>query len=210
MDNCTILFVSEHANYTRSLGDALRQQGHEVHAVMDWNEKKLLSMIALLKPDLLLTVGCSDAGVQAMPERVSELCRQYHLLHVYWATEDKIHFDRISLPVVRRLQPDLVLTLHPDCIALYEKYGYSAAYFNFALHPRLFPPKISLSSEIFDLSFVGTTHLEVRTYRYQSLRQLLFLWYGKSVHRTVGEGEPLDDFRRQTELPAFSFFLVRN
>lgn len=47
-------------------------------------------------------------------------------------------------------------------------------YFNFALNPRLFPPKPESAEEVYDVSFVGTTHLETRTFRYDSLKQLLF------------------------------------
>lgn len=174
MNGYKILFVSELSNYTGSLGDGLRQLGYEVSILTTWDEGKIASTVAEFGPDMLLTVGCKEEGAAAMPTRLPQICRRYRLIHLYWATEDKIHFDRISLPVVRRLQPDLVMTLHQDCVAQYRRYGFEAVYFNFALNPRLFPPKQSLSQEIYDLSFIGTTHLEVRTYRYRSLEQLVF------------------------------------
>lgn len=169
-----ILFVSELSNYTLSLGDALQQHDHAVCVLRSWDPEQIAAAAAAFRPDILLTVGCKEEGPEAMPQHLPELCRKFGILHLYWATEDKIHFDRISLPVVRRFAPDLILTLHPACIDLYRRYGYDAVYFNFALNPRLFPPKLNLSQEIYDVSFVGTTHLEVRTYRYTSLRQLLF------------------------------------
>jgi len=172
--NCTILFVSELSNYTLSLGDALRQEGHVVHTLRSWDDGRIAQAAGMFRPDILLTVGCRDEGAEAMPRGLPDLCRKYGILHLYWATEDKIHFDRISLPVVRRLNPDLVMTLHPDCIGMYRQHGWDAVYFNFALNPRLFPPKTDSTQEIYDVSFVGTTHLEVRTYRYKSLEHLLF------------------------------------
>lgn len=174
MEPYKILFITELSNYTQSLGDALKQQGHVVYCLPSWEDGEIAAAAERIKPDLLITVGCREEGPSAMPVRLRELCDRLHMIHLYWATEDKIHYDRISLPVVQRLKPDLILTLHPDCIPMYQRHGFSAIHFNFALNPRLFPPKTDLSREIYDLSFVGTTHLEVRTYRYTSLKHLLF------------------------------------
>ncbi len=174
MDNCRIVFISELSNYLYSFGDALEQQGHELHYQTSWDQDAITACVERLRPDMMITVGCREAGVQALPDYLPELCRKYRMLHLYWATEDKIHFERISLPAVRRMRPDLVLTIHPDCIASYRQHGFRAVYMNFALNPRMFPAKTDLTRERFDLSFVGTTHLETYTYRYDSLRQLVF------------------------------------
>lgn len=174
MDNCRIFFINHRSIYLNSLGDALSQHGHKVFFQSSWNVEEIRRGIAYFKPHLLVTAGVDiPEGLDDL-SFIPELCEQFRLPHVYWATEDKIHYERWSLPFVRKIRPDMVLTIHPDCVALYKKEGVAAQYMNFACNPRLFPGKRDLSEEIYAIAFVGTTHLETWTYRYESLKQLLF------------------------------------
>nr|WP_160327845.1 glycosyltransferase [Paenibacillus sp. 32O-W] len=136
--------------------------------------KEIEAGIAHFRPEMLITVGIDKPMFDPSLDVLPELCEKYSLYHIYWATEDKIHFEGISLPYVRRVKPDMVLTIHPDCVKNYRSMGIESEYLNFAFNPRLFPPKTMKTEEIYEIAFVGTTHLETKTYRYDSLKQLLF------------------------------------
>lgn len=174
LERYKIFFLNHLSNYLNSLADALCQMGHQMYYQSSWNMKEIEAGIRFFRPEFLVTVGYDKPMAEASVDRIRELCKQYKLYHIYWATEDKIHFETISLSWVRRMRPDMVWTIHPDCVHMYRKLGIASEYMNFAFNPRVFPPKPDLSEEKFDISFVGTTHLETRTYRYDSLRQLLF------------------------------------
>lgn len=167
-------FLLDHRTYCiNSLGDSLAQLGHEIMYQTSWRNDEIERGIAYFKPDILLTVGF-NRRLFRFADRIPELCRRYRLFHLYWATEDLINHLDWSYPYVQRTRPDLVWTIHPACIKKYEGLGIPSSYMNFAFNPRIFPPKQINEREVFDISFVGNTHLFKRTYRFESLRQLLF------------------------------------
>ncbi len=158
--------------------------GHQVCCQTSWNLREIEAGIAYFQPDLLVTVGF-DKPMEPTLDMLPELCKKYRMLHIYWAVEDKIHFEAVSLPYVMRVKPDIVWTIHPECVSKYEELGFISEYFNFAYHPNTFPPKKDLSDEAYDISFVGTTHLETRTYRYESLKHLVFPFVKAGVELKV-------------------------
>lgn len=170
----TIYFLNHLSCYLNSLADSLSQLGHRVYCQPTWNLQEIEAGIRHLKPDILITVGYDKPMIEAALERIPDLCNAYRIVHVYWATEDRIHFDKISRKMVERLQPDVVWTIHPACVAEYRQLGIDAAYFNFAFNPARFPAKQGAREEIYDISMIGNAHLDTRTYRYESLRHLLF------------------------------------
>jgi spore maturation protein CgeB len=170
----TVFFLNHLSCYLNSLADSLSQMGHRVCYQTSWNFAEIEAGLRHFRPELLLTVGYDKAMHEAPLERVPELCEKYRIAHVYWATEDRIHFELISRPMVNRLKPDLVWTIHPACVPMYNRIGLAAAYFNFAFNPRRFPMKHGKIEETYDVVLIGHAHLETRTYRYESLRQLLY------------------------------------
>ncbi|GAA4707176.1 CgeB family protein [Brevibacillus fulvus] len=169
-----IFFLDHRSIYLNSLGDALSQRGNQVFYQTSWNMREIEAGIAYFKPDILLTVGC-DLPLYGLKEgELAELCRKYNLFHIYWATEDRLFFEQWSVPFIRRIQPDLVWTVHPLCVDEYKALGIPAQFFNFAFNPRMFPAKPAQPNELFDITLIGTTHLHQRTFRYESLRHLLF------------------------------------
>jgi spore maturation protein CgeB len=157
-----------------SLADALTQLGHLVYCQPTWHMDEIKAGFRHLVPDILITVGYDKPMYEASLDFIPELCRTHRTLHVYWATEDRIHFDRISRPLVQRLKPDVVWTIHPACVDEYRQIGIEAASFNFAFNPVRFPAKEGLKEEIYEIAMIGNAHLDTRTYRYESLRHLLF------------------------------------
>jgi spore maturation protein CgeB len=173
MKGCKIFFLDHRSNYINSLGDALGQLGHQVFFQSSWRMEEIEQGISHFKPDILITVGCDSPLYIPSIDSLPDICRKYGVFHLYWATEDKIHHERWSLPFVRRVQPDYVWTIHPECTQSYQAINIPASYLNFCFNPRLFPAKSPSIDEFYDISFIGTTHLNEMTYRYDSLRQLL-------------------------------------
>ncbi len=169
------IFILDHRSYClNSIGDSLAQLGHQIFYQSSWDPKEVEAGIAYFKPDILMTVGYNHALFGGFLERLPTLCQKYRLFHIYWATEDMIHHDTWSIQVVQKAKPDYVWTIHPACVEKYEQYGIPASYLNFACNPRLFPAKQKTDQEIYNIAFVGTTHLFTRTYRFDSLQHLLF------------------------------------
>ncbi|OEH86536.1 hypothetical protein BHU72_13075 [Desulfuribacillus stibiiarsenatis] len=169
------IFFLDHRSYClNSLGDSLAQMGHEIFYQSSWISKEVEAGIAYFRPDILITVGFNYSLFGGFLEKIPDLCKKYHLYHIYWATEDIIHYESWSLKAVQTAKPDYVLTIHPDCVEKYNYLGIPASYFNFAINPRLFPKKSEEDVETFDIALIGNAHLIKRTYRYESLEHLLF------------------------------------
>lgn len=195
------IFILDHRTYCiNSLGDSLAQLGHEIMYQSSWIPDEVEKGIAYFKPDILVTVGYNRRLFSRFIDIVPRLCRKYGLFHIYWATEDLINYDDWSLPYVQRTRPDLVWTIHPKCIVKYEAMGIPSSYLNFAFNPRIFSGKKKTDKEIYDISFVGSTHLFKKTYRYDSLRHLLFplVETGQKVH-IWGSDWKKDEVRIKTE-----------
>lgn len=178
------IFFLDHRTYCiNSLGDSLAQLGHEIMYQTSWRHDEVERGIAYFRPDILITIGF-NRRLFRFADRIPELCRRYRLFHLYWATEDLINHVDWSYPYVQRTRPDLVWTIHPACIDIYESLGIPSSYLNFAFNPRIFPSKQTKEREVFDISFVGNTHLFKRTYRFDSLQHLLFplVGIGQRVH----------------------------
>lgn len=173
MSQLKIFIVDHRSIYLNSLGDTLSQMGHQVYYQASWKMNEIEAGIAYFKPDILLTIGLDIPLRSETLSMLPEFCRKYKLFHIYWATEDLIHWASWSVPFIQRIQPDLVWTIHPDCVEKYKSIGVEASYLNFAFNPRLFPSKLPEQVEPYDVSFIGTTHLISYTYRYESFRNVL-------------------------------------
>ncbi len=168
------IFIVDHRSiYLNSLGDALSQMGHQIFYQSSWKMNEIEAGIAYFKPDVLLSIGLDIPLRSDSLSMLPIFCRKYGLFHIYWATEDMIQWASWSVPFIQRIQPDLVWTIHPDCVEKYRQMGVEASYLNFAFNPRLFPAKIPYQYEPYDVSFIGTTHLGLYTYRHESFRHLL-------------------------------------
>ncbi|WP_456298070.1 CgeB family protein [Alkaliphilus pronyensis] len=169
------MFFLDHRTYCiNSLGDSLSQLGHSLALQSSWSPEEVEAGIRIFKPNILITVGYNRPLFNRFSRKVHELCSKYKLFHLYWATEDIINHFSWSLPYVKDSKPDLVWTIHKDCIKKYEALGIPALYFNFGLNPRIFPAKKKNEAETFDISLVCATHLFKETYRFQSFQDLLF------------------------------------
>lgn len=172
MKKYKIFFLDHRSIYLNSLGDALCQLGNQLYYQSSWNFHEIEAGIAYFKPDILMTVGCDIPLREPTLNILPELCRKYQLFHIYWATEDLIHHDSWSVPFVQKIKPDLVWTIHPECVRKYENIGLTSTYLNFAFNPALYNSSRSPNDKIYSISLIGTTHFDKKTFRYESFDQL--------------------------------------
>jgi len=169
------IFILDHRTYCiNSLGDSLAQMGHQIYYQSSKSMEMVEGSIAYFKPDILITVGYNRKLFSHFIDKVHGLCKKYNLFHLYWATEDLINHNDWSIPYVLKAKPDVIWTIHGKCLSNYKKLGIPAFYFNFAFNPRIFSKKNPFHKEVYDISFVGATHFFKKTYRFESLRHLLF------------------------------------
>jgi len=152
----------------------LAQLGHQVFFQSSWILEEVEAGIEYFRPDILVTVGYNKPLFSRFADKLLAICKKHNLVHLYWATEDRINHNDWSLPYVLKVRPDLVWTIHEDCVSEYERLGIPASYFNFAFNPRQFPAKMKDDPETYGVSLIGATHLFKKTYRFDSLRDLLF------------------------------------
>lgn len=174
MKRYTVFFLDHRSYCLNSLGDSLARQGHRVVYQSSWNLHEVEAGISYFKPEILVTVGYNRRLFSGFLDFLPKLCQKHGLFHIYWATEDLINHEDWSQTFIKRAKPNLVWTVHPACVDKYKKAGIPAFYFDFAVNPALLLPKTRETKEKYDISFVGTAHLFKRTYRFESLRNLLF------------------------------------
>lgn len=113
----------------------LRQAGCEVR-VLDGRpirHQHLANHVAEFRPDLILTYGWWLDRL--LPGDLQKVLTEYRLPHVYWASDDPTHHERISLPLARCA--DLVLTTTEELIPVYRRLGKKAGYLQFACNPEI-------------------------------------------------------------------------
>ena len=117
------IFILDHRSYClNSLGDSLAQLGHEIYYQSSWKPLEVEASIAYFKPDIVITVGYNRRLFsKVFLDLIPILHKKYNFLHLYWATEDKINFEDWSLTFVQQTKPDIVWTIHPDCIDKYHR-----------------------------------------------------------------------------------------
>ena len=118
------IFILEHRTYCiNSLGDSLAQLGHKIYVQSSWRQPEVEAGIKYFRPHILLTIGYNKPLFNRWKNSINPLCKKYNLFHIYWATEDEINHMEWSMPYVLATKPDLIWTIHPNCIQRYRQLG---------------------------------------------------------------------------------------
>lgn len=83
---------------------------------------RLLVVIDRFKPDFIFSYGFWDIGIEV--DVYLDIIKQKGIFHVYWAYDDPIFLEQISMPIAAR--SDLVFTTVEECIDEYKKRGVNA------------------------------------------------------------------------------------
>lgn len=130
-----ILFANGYPVWANSLPWGFRQLGHPVEILPLIEPKSLNQTMRKFKPDVVLTAGWISEYTPAKLALLKKTARQYGCLQAYWATEDINHLRRWSIPLVKKLQPDVVFTINAACISAYRELGIPAFHLDFGYNP---------------------------------------------------------------------------
>ncbi len=146
-----ILFTNVAPIIIYGLGAAFSDLGHQVHYVYVDAGESLEKAIYEFEPDIVFNEG----GINRM-DKIFPLLEDRQIPHVYWAIEDPVWFNLLSVPYA--LKSALVLTPCRESIEDYRRYAINAYLMMFACHPgfhRTVAPRDQYSH---DLVFIGNNY----------------------------------------------------
>lgn len=160
-----------------SMGWALESLGHEVYYMEDLTEQTLDLAVQTFKPDMLLDMGwdvwhCIYTNDNQLASR-REIKERYDLFHVYFAEEDRIHFDIWSSKYSSLLRPDFVLTRGKSCVSLYNSMGFPSAYLDVGCNPGFQRPVPAAYAFTCDVSVIVNGQFSWDIFRKKSIQDLV-------------------------------------
>lgn len=138
-----VLSLNEGTYYvTLGLMEAMKERGYETSILpllgLDPDSQRylLLRYLKSFKPNWLLTPGWSVGYFDV--NTVATVMEQYMIPQVYWATEDPLFFDNVSMKFAPRC--DYVFTTAEECVSRYQQLGKPSSTLLFGCNPQIFRP----------------------------------------------------------------------
>ncbi|MGI6092713.1 MAG: CgeB family protein [Negativicutes bacterium] len=132
-----VLFLENHHIWIYGLPNGFRDAGHEVLITGIEREDTITEKISQFKPDLALMLGWTEQHVAAKRKWIRKCISTEDIPLIYWATEDPIHSQVLTVPFIMQARPDFVFTVSKELVAYYEKLGFPAAHLDFGYHPSV-------------------------------------------------------------------------
>ncbi|GMX62463.1 spore protein YkvP [Paenibacillus elgii] len=182
-----ILFLENHPMWVHGLPNGFRQLGHQVKTYFpDANTKRTID---LFRPHLVIVMGWTPANATAEKQlRISKAVRKSGVPLVYWATEDPGYHRKFSRPLVRRIKPDFVFTIHRPTLKEYRKMRIPAAHLDFGYDPCIHKRVAAIKKYRSTAALVANGYIQLYRqkpghFRFKSLRTLVnpFLANGLDV-----------------------------
>lgn len=170
-----ILVVECEPTWHHTLPAGLRQVGCAVRILKDLNhEHDLTGALAEFQPDCVLMMGWTRTHEQPRRAVIRRVLDRTRTPLVYWAVEDRYFHRRWSLPFVREMRPDLVVSINAECVARYRALGFRAGYVTLGYNHELFRPLPPRPEYACTVAVVATLYRpEPRWFRWRSLRDLV-------------------------------------
>ncbi|QGU00568.1 Spore protein YkvP [Candidatus Syntrophocurvum alkaliphilum] len=151
-----ILFTNTAPIITRGMGPAFVDLGHEVRYVNVEHDGGAPFFRALdeFQPDYVFT----DAGWGDFRGILFPLLHERKIPHIFWAIEDPVFFNHLSLPWSR--ESAYVFTTCIESIEDYNKHGMQAHLIPFACHPSFNKTVAPDSRFSHDITFIGNNYTE--------------------------------------------------
>ncbi len=144
-------------------------------------------MLRRFKPDLILSIGWTPANSTPEKQRViAELVRSVGAPHIYWSTEDPGYTDEFSLPLIRRVKPDFVFSIHRPTVRVFNKLSIRAAHLDFgsdpSVHRRVAPvSKYKATAALVANGYSKLYHKKPNHFRFHSIRRLVNPFLNKNI-----------------------------
>lgn len=121
------------------LFEAMRDKGYQVKILplSEYPENQgeiLKAAIHEFKPDYIFTPGWS-VGIFDTQQFI-DIVKECKIPHVYWATEDPIFTDGVSMEFAPHC--DYIFTTAMECKKIYKQLGKDTSTLLFGYHPKIF------------------------------------------------------------------------
>ena len=146
-----ILFANTAPIVKYGIGPALAELGHEVGYVFLDREPSLEPFINEFRPDAVFNDGGGGRMAKLFP-----LLQQRGIPHIYWAIEDPVSFDYLSMPFAEKSA--LVFTPCRESLADYNRHGIAAHLLMFACNPNYHRPGAPDPRFNHDIIFAGNNY----------------------------------------------------
>lgn len=146
-----ILFANTAPIITRGIGQVFADLGHQVQYVFLDQEESILPFVQNFSPDFVF----NDGGINRM-HKLFPILEELGIPHVYWAIEDPVSFDDLSLPYA--LKSYLTFTPCQENLPLYQQHGINAHLLMFGCHPTFHHSVPSDLRFNRDIIFVGNNY----------------------------------------------------
>lgn len=160
------------------LFEAMKDKGYEVRILPLGNYPKdmqrgvLKDAIHELKPDYVFTPGWSQGIFET--EMFIETIKQYKIPHVYWAAEDPIFLDEVSMVFAPHC--DYIFTTSAECKKIYKNLGKDTSTLLFGCNPKIFrktPPKPKYQHDIVIVANNYDWFSEDKGFRRKAIQQIV-------------------------------------
>lgn len=171
---CRILFFARSSKYTLGLPQGFAELNCPVFVLRELNKKSIVEAVEKFKPDLLITTGWAYSRYKReYLDRLIKSVTEQRVKHLYWATEDPRWTKECSMKCIDLLQPDAVLTIHPESVGKYLRMGIPAGHLDFGCNPQFNKIEPPVNKYAYDVAVVGNGGKEWKSYRKDSVEILL-------------------------------------
>ena len=146
-----ILFVNSAPLIKYGIGQAFADQGDEVLFVFLDEEESILPFLQNFRPDFVF----NDGGINRF-NKIFPYIEDCQIPHVYWAIEDPVSFNGLSLSYAPKSSH--IFTPCLESISDYINHGYDAHLLMFACHPYFHRTALAEDRFRHDVVFVGNNY----------------------------------------------------
>lgn len=174
-----VLSLNERTYYINSgIMAEMRNQGYKVKIVplgdykVEEQAQVLDEVLSSFRPDYVLTPGWSVDMFDL--EGLFNALRKHHTFHVYWATEDPLFFEEVSMKFAPFV--NYVFTLADECNRSYRKLGIQSSTLLFGCNPHFFYPRPPKSEYQHDIVLVANNYhwfSEDKSFRRKAIQDLV-------------------------------------
>lgn len=153
-----ILFLESHPMWLYGLPNGFREAGHTVMISGPVSRENITEMIDEFKPDLIVSMGWTPEHSREKQAWIRNATKKVNIPLVYWATEDPLHTQNFTIPLIKKMKPDFVFTVTPSLCKTYESMGIKAAHLDFAFHESIHHQIKPLAKYSCDIAVVANAY----------------------------------------------------
>ncbi|MDR4947125.1 glycosyltransferase family protein [Neobacillus cucumis] len=173
-----ILFLESHPMWIYGLPNGFKEEGHTVMISGPLSKDNISEMLDLFKPDLIIYLGWTNEHSKEKWPWIREAIKKTTIPLVYWATEDPLHTENFTIPLINAVKPDFVFTVTPSLCEKYEKLGFKADHLDFGYHQSVHYPVQPFNNYRCDIAVVANAYPDYfkknpESFRAEALRTLI-------------------------------------